>query len=94
MMSEQKIESLIKELTCEDVIRCQKARRALVDIGHEAVPSLIKALESRHEWVRWEAARELAIGYATLKRLLDNPPPSLAVSNCIDAVKVLAGVPY
>ncbi len=59
-MSEQEIESLINELTCDNIIRCQKARRSLVTLGYKAVPSLIKALDSKKEWVRWEAAKALS----------------------------------
>jgi HEAT repeat protein len=58
-MSSQEIPSLITELTCDDFITCQKARRSLVKIGHEAVPHLVQALGSRKEWVRWEAAKAL-----------------------------------
>ena len=60
-MNNQKIASLIDELNCDDsIIRCQKARRALVVIGDEAVPSLVKALASKKKWVRWEAAKALS----------------------------------
>jgi HEAT repeat protein len=58
-MNEQKVSSLVEELTCNDVIKCQKARRSLVAVGHQAVPSLVKALKSKKEWVRWEAAKAL-----------------------------------
>ena len=51
---------LMEELSCDDVIRCQKARRSLVDMGHEAVPSLVEALGSKRTWVRWEAAKALS----------------------------------
>ena len=40
------------------------------------------------------AAKELEIGYATLKRLLDNQPLSPAVINDINSVKELADVLY
>jgi len=48
---------------------------------------------SRGEISQRQAASELAIGYATLKRLLDNPPLSLAVSS-VDNAKVLPEVLY
>ncbi len=54
------IDALIAELTCDDVIRCQKARRLLVDMGQEAVPALVEALTSKRTWVRWEAAKALS----------------------------------
>lgn len=57
--TQARIAPLINELTCDDVIACQNARRSLVDIGQQAVPSLIGALKDRREWVRWEAARAL-----------------------------------
>ena len=59
-METKDINSLIADLNRDDVITCQKARRALVAIGHEAVPSLVEALGSRKHWVRWEAAKALA----------------------------------
>jgi len=54
------LEYLMNDLTCEDIIKCQKARRRLVAIGHGAVPELVKALASRKNSVRWEAAKALA----------------------------------
>jgi hypothetical protein len=59
VMSNQEIPSLVDELTCDNLIICQKARRALVEIGHDAVPYLIQALKSKKEWVRWEATKAL-----------------------------------
>lgn len=59
-MNTSEMESLIAELNCDDVIKCQKARRTLVEIGDDAVPSLVKALGSKKEWVRWEAAKALS----------------------------------
>jgi HEAT repeat protein len=53
------ISSLIAELTCGDVARCQKARKALVAIGKPAVAPLIKTLTGQKEQVRWEAAKVL-----------------------------------
>ena len=38
----------------------QHAREVLVDIGHPAVPSLMTALASPQEQVRWEAAKALS----------------------------------
>ncbi len=54
------VENLIEQLTCDEVIKCQKARYSLVTIGKPAVPSLIKALASPKLWVRWEAAKALS----------------------------------
>ncbi len=54
------LDNLIEQLTCDEVIKCQKARRSLVEIGKPAVPSLIKALSSPKLWVRWEAAKALS----------------------------------
>jgi len=60
MIDKNRMDNLIGELTCDDFLRCQKARRELVDIGAEAVPALIKGLDHRREWVRWESAKALA----------------------------------
>lgn len=60
MMENNTIESLVVELTCDDVLKCQNARRSLVSIGKEAVPFLVKSLKDRKHWVRWEAAKALA----------------------------------
>lgn len=59
-MAARKIDSLIADLVCDDVITCQKARRQLVVMGHKAVPSLVKELGNKKFWVRWEAAKALA----------------------------------
>ena len=59
-MNKQDMTSLVDELTCDDIIRCQKARRSLVANGHTAVPYLIEALGSSRNWVRWEAAKALS----------------------------------
>lgn len=59
-MENNTIESLVVELTCDDVLKCQNARRSLVSIGKEAVPFLVKSLKDRKHWVRWEAAKALA----------------------------------
>ena len=54
------MKGLIADLTCDDHLKCQKARRALVDIGSHAVPVLIEALKNKKQWVRWEAAKALS----------------------------------
>jgi HEAT repeat protein len=59
-MASRKIDSLIADLVCDDVITCQKARRQLVAMGHKVVPSLVKELGNKKFWVRWEAAKALA----------------------------------
>jgi HEAT repeat protein len=50
---------LLADLTCDDVIRCQNARRLLVAMGSKAVPYLVKELNNEKHWVRWEAAKAL-----------------------------------
>jgi HEAT repeat protein len=50
---------LINDLTCKDVYKCRRARRALVEMGESAVPYLVDALNKRKGWVRWEAAKAL-----------------------------------
>jgi HEAT repeat protein len=56
---ESNIDSLVADLTCDDVIKCQTARRKLVAMGHRAVEPLIRALSDKKHWVRWEAAKAL-----------------------------------
>jgi HEAT repeat protein len=50
---------LINDLTCKDVYKCRRARKALVEMGDVAVPHLMGALNHRKGWVRWEAAKAL-----------------------------------
>ncbi len=57
--TEAEIEQLVNDLNCDDVITCQRARRALVAAGEAAVPHLTEALSSKRQWVRWEAAKAL-----------------------------------
>ena len=56
---EENIDSLIEDFTCDDVTKCQTARRALVKKGNEAVEPLVKALSDKRHWIRWEAAKAL-----------------------------------
>jgi hypothetical protein len=53
------IDSLIADLNCDDMMRCQHARRALVAMGERAVGPLTEALSSKKHWVRWESAKAL-----------------------------------
>jgi HEAT repeat protein len=53
------IGDLINKLDNNDGFVREKARLALIDIGGEAVPFLIKALSSNQEQVRWESAKAL-----------------------------------
>jgi HEAT repeat protein len=54
------VKSLITDLASEDGIVRVRARRSLADIGHAAVAPLVEALDSKVNWVRWEAAKTLA----------------------------------
>ncbi len=56
--------------------------------------SAIKERLGRGEISRRRAAKELRIGYATLKRLLDSQPLSPAVINDINSAKELVEVLY
>jgi HEAT repeat protein len=68
---ENDIDSLIAEFTCDDVIKCQNARRSLVKMGGDAVQPLINELSSKKHWVRWEAAKALGqIGDAAAAKAL------------------------
>jgi len=51
---------LVADLTCEDIVKCQKARRALVAMGEGAVETLVGTLHDKRHWVRWEAAKALS----------------------------------
>jgi HEAT repeat protein len=54
------IDSLIDELNCDQMMKCQEARLKLVAMGSLAVPALVRALSNRKQWVRWEAAKALS----------------------------------
>jgi HEAT repeat protein len=56
---ENDIDSLIADFTCDDVIKCQTARRKLVNMGSAAVEPLVRGLSNKRHWVRWEAAKAL-----------------------------------
>jgi HEAT repeat protein len=54
------VESLISKLANKDSVTRIKARASLVAYGHRAIESLLKALSSKNQWVRWEAAKALS----------------------------------
>ncbi len=53
------INSLIADLGSKDGLVRVRARRSLVAIGGQVVGPLAKALASKKQWVRWEAAKAL-----------------------------------
>jgi len=53
------LETLVSDLVCDDVIKCQNARRGLVALGESAVEPLKEALHHKNHWVHWEAAKAL-----------------------------------
>lgn len=53
------IKSLVADLSSPDGQVRVRARKSLVAIGGQAVKPLVKALASKKEWVRWEAAKAL-----------------------------------
>jgi HEAT repeat protein len=55
----RKIESLIDDLTCEDMKDCRRARGAFVAMGKDAVPHLARVLSHYRGWQRWEAVKAL-----------------------------------
>ena len=57
--SQDKISDLVNKLNNNNGFVREKARLTLIDIGGEAVPSLIEALSSSQEQVRWESAKAL-----------------------------------
>jgi len=69
--TEDAVPALLSDLTCDDVIKCQNARRQLVAKGEAAVEPLEKALNHKNHWVHWEAAKALSqIGSASATRVL------------------------
>lgn len=58
--SGDELQTLVADLTCTDVIKCQNARRRLVAMGEDAVEALERALLDKNHWVHWEAAKALA----------------------------------
>ena len=69
--SNDDLQALVADLTCTDVIKCQNARRRLVQIGESAVKCLEEALLDKNHWVHWEAAKALAeIGSPTATKAL------------------------
>jgi ABC-type molybdenum transport system ATPase subunit/photorepair protein PhrA len=55
----ENIKSLVADLGSQDGQVRVRARKSLVAIGGQAVKPLVKALASKKEWVRWEAAKTL-----------------------------------
>jgi HEAT repeat protein len=58
-VSTETIKSLVADLGSQDGIVRVRMRKSLVSIGGQAVKPLVKALASKKEWVRWEAAKTL-----------------------------------
>lgn len=54
------IDSLIRDLHSEDGLERQRARYGLINIGPEAVPSLIGVVDSEGGQARWEAIQTLS----------------------------------
>jgi len=59
------IDSLIDDLTCEDVKSCRSARRVFVTMGEAAVPHLVRVLRDYKGWRRWEAVKALGEIHST-----------------------------
>jgi HEAT repeat protein len=57
--SENMISDLVNKLGNSDGFVREHARLALIDMGEEVAPSLVKALASNQQQVRWEAAKAL-----------------------------------
>lgn len=54
------IAEFVAQLGHENGLQREKARSALVDIGHPAIDPLVQTLRSADERVRWEAAKALS----------------------------------
>ena len=59
MLEDREIETLVDSLADVDGVRRQAAREQLIQGGSQAVPSLVRALQSSSERARWEAAKAL-----------------------------------
>lgn len=53
------ITHLVTKLASHDPAERTAARQSLVDVGKDAVPALLSALENEQSHVRWEAAKTL-----------------------------------
>jgi HEAT repeat protein len=53
------VSALVTDLGSKDGLVRVRARNSLVAIGKQAVGPLVKALASKKEWIRWEAAKAL-----------------------------------
>jgi len=70
-MADSRIERLVADLASEDGMTRVLAREALVLTGEPAVGRLVKALQDKREWMRWEAAKTLSkIGSPAAARAL------------------------
>jgi HEAT repeat protein len=58
-VSPETIRSLVADLGSQDGLVRVRARKSLVALGSRAVKPLVKALASKRQWVRWEAAKAL-----------------------------------
>ena len=77
-LMEAPISPLLADLAGPSPTTREKARNALVAMGHVAVPALIQLLADRKPHVRWEAAKALAsiadpISATALAKALDDP---------------------
>jgi HEAT repeat protein len=54
------VAQLLKTLENRDPIKRERARRALVAVGHDAVIPLLRMLKSPKHHIRWEAAKTLS----------------------------------
>jgi HEAT repeat protein len=59
MSTSDKIEELVGELRSKDGARRAGARKSLVKLGTQAVPTLIGLLSDKSEHMRWEACKAL-----------------------------------
>jgi HEAT repeat protein len=53
------VSALVTDLGSKDGLVRVRARNSLVAIGEQAVGPLVKALASKKQWIRWEAAKAL-----------------------------------
>lgn len=83
---DQSLETLIKDLNCNDGVQRKNAREAIVKSGKPAVPYLVKILSDSNDRVRWEACKALG----SIKDSVAAIPLTKALGDKVSEVRWLA----
>ncbi|MCB0262664.1 MAG: HEAT repeat domain-containing protein [Calditrichaeota bacterium] len=83
---DQSLETLIKDLNCNDGVQRKNAREAIVKTGKPAVPYLVKILSDSNDRVRWEACKALG----SIKDPVAAIPLTKALGDKVSEVRWLA----